>query len=71
MFFRGPRGCRLKFRERERESVCVCAWKAAAAAARRCSLIPPRRRKEGMDAACKLPEEVASKHLVLLFLVFF
>jgi hypothetical protein len=24
-----------------------------------------------MDAACKLPEEVASKHLILLFLEFF
>ncbi len=47
--------------------VCVCAWKAAAAA-RLCSLIPTRRRrrKEGMDAACKLPEEVASKHFDLV-----
>ncbi len=77
IFFWGPRGCKLKFTagERERESVCVCvcfcAWKAAAAAARRCSLIPTRRRKEGMDAACKLPEEVASKHLIWLFWVFF
>ncbi len=78
IFFWGPRGCRLKFtagereRERERECVCFCAWKAAAAAARRCSLIPTRRRKEGMDAACKLPEEeVASKHLIWLFWVFF